>query len=163
MGESKRLIKGLVFFVAVLFACAGFMASYLISKKPLELDSNLVLDFQGFVGIKQPLQVKLNGRYILLPIAIDGRNTMAVVSEIPLNFQEAGDFCKKINMTLPTKPFQVQSLLGVEKGKLIFLRETTSILLLYLKNLGCSLVFLTYEKLRVNSRFLTSFFRFFLN
>ena len=58
----------------------------------------------------------INGSDKLLPIIIDGKNTTAVISSKQLRYQKAIDFCKEKNMNLPEKPFEVQSLKGVERG-----------------------------------------------
>ena len=57
-----------------------------------------------------------NDSDIFLPIIIDGKNITAVMSPVHLMFQEAVDFCKEKNMTLPEKPFEVQSLQDFERG-----------------------------------------------
>ena len=56
------------------------------------------------------------GSDILLPIIIDGEKRTALMSSEDLFYQDAVDFCKENNMSLATKPFQVQSLQGVERG-----------------------------------------------
>ena len=58
----------------------------------------------------------LFGSDILLPIIIDGEKRTALMSSEDLFYQDAVDFCKENNMSLATKPFQVQSLQGVERG-----------------------------------------------
>ena len=58
-----------------------------------------------------------SGSDILLPIIIDGENRTALMSFEHLFYKDAVDFCKDNNMSLATKPFQVQSLQGVESGK----------------------------------------------
>ena len=63
----------------------------------------------------------------LLPITIDGKNTTAVLSAKYLIYQKAVDFCVGKNMIFPEKPFRVQSLQGLEKGKPRFFLSLTRV------------------------------------
>jgi len=67
----------------------------------------------------------------LIPIIIDGKNTTAVLSAKYLMYQDAVNFCVEKNLTLPEKPFQVQSLQDVKGGKLNFFRLLIQILYLF--------------------------------
>jgi hypothetical protein len=60
--------------------------------------------------------MKPSGNSTLLSIIIDGKNKTAVMSSKHLLYKEAVEFCKEKNMSLAQKPFEVQSLKGVEKG-----------------------------------------------